>query len=49
MQRSTLGQAAATKQVAQVRDSTKRDAYRRRDPFVVAGADLGGYRTMLKV
>jgi GAF domain-containing protein len=33
--------------VAQVLDSTKRDAYRRRDPFVVAGADLGGYRTIV--
>ena len=44
---STLGQAAATKRVAQVLDSTKRDAYRRRDPFVVAGADLGGYRTIV--
>ena len=46
---STLGQAAATKKVAQVLDSTKRDAYRRRDPFVVAGADLGGYRTIVSV
>ena len=46
---STLGQAAATKRVAQVLDSTKRDAYRRRDPFVVAGADLGGYRTIVSV
>jgi putative methionine-R-sulfoxide reductase with GAF domain len=46
---STLGQAAATRQVAQVLDSTKREAYRRRDPFVVAGADLGGYRTIVSV
>ena len=46
---STLGQAAATKRVAQVLDSTKRDAYRRGDPFVVAGADLGGYRTIMSV
>ena len=46
---STLGQAAATKRVAQVLDSTKREAYRRRDPFVVAGADLGGYRTIVSV
>ena len=44
---STLGQAAATRHVAQVLDSTKREAYRRRDPFVVAGADLGGYRTIV--
>jgi signal transduction histidine kinase len=46
---STLGQAAATKRVAQVLDSTKREAYRRRDPFVVAGVDLGGYRTIVSV
>ena len=46
---STLGQAAATKRAAQVLDSTKREAYRRRDPFVVAGADLGGYRTIVSV
>ncbi|MGB8670772.1 MAG: GAF domain-containing protein [Pseudolabrys sp.] len=46
---STLGQAAATRQVAQVLDSTKREAYRRRDPFVVAGADLGRYRTIVSV
>ena len=30
-------------------DSTKREAYRRRDPFVVAGADLRGYRTIVSV
>jgi signal transduction histidine kinase len=46
---STLGQAATTKRVAQVLDSTKREAYRRGDPFVVAGADLGGYRTIVSV
>ena len=46
---STLGQAAATRRVAQVLDSTKREAYRRGDPFVVAGADLGGYRTIVSV
>jgi len=46
---STLCQAAVTKRVAHVRDSTKREAYRRRDPFVVAGADLGGYRTIVSV
>jgi GAF domain-containing protein len=46
---STLGQTAATKRAAQVLDSTKREAYRRRDPFVVAGADLGGYRTIVSV
>ena len=46
---STLGRAAQTKQVAQVLDATKRDAYRQGDPFVVAGADLGGYRTIISV
>ena len=30
-------------------DATKRDAYRQGDPFVVAGADLGGYRTIISV
>jgi two-component system, NtrC family, sensor kinase len=46
---STLGRAAKTKQVAQVLDSTKGEAYRQRDPFVVAGAELGGYRTIVSV
>jgi GAF domain-containing protein len=46
---STLGRAARTKQVAQVLDATKREAYRQGDPFVVAGADLGGYRTIVSV
>src|SRR5450759_3622776 len=46
---STLGRAAKTKQVAQILDSTKGEAYRQRDPFVVAGAELGGYRTIVSV
>ena len=46
---STLVRAARTNQVVQVLDSKKREAYRRRDPFVVAGADLGGYRTIISV
>ena len=46
---STLVRAARTKQVAQVLDATKREAYRQGDPFVVAGADLGGYRTIISV
>ena len=46
---STLGRAAKTKQVAQIVDSTKGVAYRQGDPFVVAGADLGGYRTIVSV
>ena len=46
---STLGRVARTKQAAQVHDSRKREAYRKGDPFVVAGADLGGYRTIMSV
>ena len=46
---SSLGRAARTKQVAHVLDSTKRESYVQRDPFVVAGAELGGYRTILSV
>jgi GAF domain-containing protein len=46
---STLGRAAATKQAAQVVDSTTRESYLQRDPFVIAGAELGGYRTILSV
>jgi transcriptional regulator with GAF, ATPase, and Fis domain len=46
---STFGRAASTKQVAQILDSTKGEAYRQGDPFVVAGADLGGYRTIISV
>jgi two-component system, NtrC family, sensor kinase len=46
---STFGRAAKAKQVAQVLDSTKGEAYRQRDPFVVAGAELGGYRTIVSV
>jgi signal transduction histidine kinase/CheY-like chemotaxis protein len=47
--RTTLGQAARTKRVAQVLDSMDREPYRQRDPFVVAGAELGGYRTIVSV
>jgi two-component system, NtrC family, sensor kinase len=46
---STLGRAARTKRAAQILDSMEREAYRRRDPFVVAGTDLGGYRTIVSV
>jgi len=46
---TTLGDAARTKRVAQVLDSMSREPYRQRDPFVVAGADLGGYRTIVSV
>jgi two-component system NtrC family sensor kinase len=46
---SALGRAALTKQVVQIDDVTKGPANRKRDPLVVAGADLGGYRTVLAV
>src|SRR6266480_1745311 len=46
---TSLGQAARTKQVAHILDSMERESYRRRDPFVVAGAELGGYRTIVSV
>src|SRR5204863_781778 len=46
---TTLGDAARTKRVAQVLDSMKREPYRQRDPFVVAGAELGRYRTIVSV
>jgi GAF domain-containing protein len=46
---SSLGRAASTKHVAHVIDSTKRESYLQRDPFVVAGAELGGYRTIVSV
>src|SRR5207249_806662 len=35
--------------VAHILDSMERESYRRRDPFVVAGAELGGYRTIVSV
>src|SRR5262245_5037594 len=46
---STLGRAVRTKQAAQILDSMQREAYRQRGPFVVAGAELGGYRTIVSV
>src|SRR5438093_2436337 len=46
---TSLGQAARTKQVAHILDSMERESYRRRGPFVVAGAELGGYRTIVSV
>ena len=38
-----------TKQVAQIDDVRTSPAYSKRDPLSVAGADLGGYRTVLAV
>ena len=46
---STLARAARTRQAAQTLDSRERESYRQGDPFVVAGADLGGYRTIVSV
>src|SRR5262249_34375040 len=46
---SALGRAALTKQVVQIEDVTKGPAYSKGDPLVVAGAHLGGYRTVLAV
>jgi two-component system, NtrC family, sensor kinase len=46
---SALGRTALTKQVVQIDDVRKGPAYSKRDPLSVAGADLGGYRTVLTV
>jgi two-component system, NtrC family, sensor kinase len=46
---SALGRTARTKQVVQIDDVRKGPAYSKRDPLSVAGADLGGYRTLLTV
>ena len=45
--KSALGRTALTKQVVQIDDVKKGAAYSERDPLVVAGVDLGGYRTVL--
>ena len=47
--KSALGRTALTKQVVQIDDVRKGPAYSKRDPLSVAGADLGGYRTVLTV
>jgi len=44
-----LSRMARTKQVIHIADITMEEAYIERDPLVVAGADLGGYRTILVV
>ena len=44
-----LAVTALTKQVVQIDDVKKGAAYSERDPLVVAGVDLGGYRTVLTV
>jgi GAF domain-containing protein len=44
-----LGRVAITKQVAQIADIKATRSYIEGNPFVVTGADLGGYRTALAV
>src|SRR5262245_12768887 len=44
---SAAGRAATTKHVALDDDLTKTTRYRDRDPLVVAGVELGGYRTVM--
>ena len=44
-----LSRMARTKQVVHIADITTEEAYIERDPLAVAGADLGGYRTILAV
>src|SRR5262249_464803 len=46
---TTVVDAARTKRFVQVLDSMDRESYRQRDPFAVAGAELGGYRTIVSV
>src|SRR6516162_20254 len=46
---SALGRTALTKQAVQIVDVRKGPAYKKADPLSVAGADLGGYRTVLSV
>src|SRR5262249_7537311 len=46
---SALGRTALTHQVAHIDDVCTMPAYLTRDPFLVAGVELGGYRTVLSV
>src|SRR5262245_39778197 len=46
---SALGRTALTHQVAHIDDICTTPAYLARDPFLVAGVELGGYRTVLSV
>jgi signal transduction histidine kinase len=46
---SSLGQAATTKQAAQIVDVTKLRGYVEGDPFVVSAVKGGGYRTVLSI
>jgi GAF domain-containing protein len=44
---SGLGRLAAAKEVVQIADLRTEESYINRDPFVVAGVELGGIRTLL--
>jgi GAF domain-containing protein len=46
---SGLGRLAATREVVQIGDLRAEEMYINRDPFVVAGVELGGIRTLLAV
>jgi GAF domain-containing protein len=46
---SALGRAAFTKQIVHIDDIKTTPAYVERDPRVIAGAELAGYRTVLSV
>ena len=46
---SALGIVATTRQVAQIPDITAHRLYKERDPVLVAGAELGGIRTIVAV
>jgi GAF domain-containing protein len=46
---SVLGRAALTKQAAHIDDIRTSSAYRDGDPRLIAGAEIGGYRTVLSV
>ena len=46
---SAVGRVALTKRAAHIEDIRTSQAYRDRDPLLVAGVELGGYRTVLSV
>jgi len=46
---TALGRVLLTKKAAQIEDLRTQPGYARRDPFFVAGVELGGVRTMLAV
>ena len=46
---SVLGRVSASKQVAHITDVREVQSYIERNPFMVAGVELGGYRTTLGV